>query len=40
MVNVKDLKGCIDCGTVYFEVVSPMECPNCNSDKCDEVTFD
>lgn len=24
----------------YFEVVSPMGCPNCDSDKCDDVTLD
>ena len=38
MVNVKDLRACIDCGTVYFETFQPMECPNCHSDKYEEVT--
>lgn len=40
MIDVKDLKVCSDCGTVYYEKFSRGVCPNCHTNNYEQVSAD
>jgi uncharacterized Zn finger protein (UPF0148 family) len=40
MIDVKDLKVCSDCGTVYHDKFSRVVCPNCHTNNYEQVSAD
>jgi Zn finger protein HypA/HybF involved in hydrogenase expression len=40
MIDVKDLKVCSDCGTVYHGKFSRDVCPNCHTNNFEQVSAD
>jgi len=40
MIDVKDLKVCSDCGTVYYEKFSRGVCPNCHTNNYEQISAD
>ena len=40
MIDVKDLKVCADCGTVYCGKFSKEICPNCHTNNFEKVSAD
>lgn len=40
MIDVKDLKTCSDCGSVYYAKFSRDVCPNCHTNNYEQVSAD
>ena len=40
MIDVKDLKVCSDCGTVYYDKYSRGLCPNCHTNNFEQISAD
>ena len=40
MIDVKDLKVCSDCGTVYYDKFSRGICPNCHTNNFEQLSAD
>ncbi|WP_420544683.1 hypothetical protein [Nitrosopumilus sp.] len=40
MIDVKDLRVCSDCGTVYYEKFARGVCPNCHTNNYEQVSAD
>ncbi|WP_016940257.1 hypothetical protein [Candidatus Nitrosopumilus sediminis] len=40
MIDVKDLKVCADCGTVYYGKFSKGTCPSCHTNNFEQISAD
>jgi len=40
LIDVKDLKVCSDCGTVYYDKFSRGVCPNCHTNNYEQLSAD